>query len=264
MERSRADTSDLNATLLAVTTSTLPEKYAGDHTFQRFPARPFLWFLRGVVMKIPPLKRFAVDLFANIYYDSAPYTWDNMSWLGVPCQKFPSDLWIYQEIISEKKPDVIIETGTLHGGSALYMATLFDILGHGRVISIDLQLRDDRPQHPRIHYISGFSSTAPEVFQQLEPLLEGTSQRMVILDSDHRKPHVDDELKLYRKYVTKGQYLVVEDSSIGGHPISCLFGPGPFESITEFVRANDNFVIDKSREKLLVTANANGFLLRVK
>ena len=247
-----------------MTTSTLPEKYAADHSFQRFPARPFLWFLRGVIMKIPPLQRFAVDLFANIYYDSAPFTWDNMSWLGVPCQKFPSDLWIYQEIISEKRPDVVIETGTLHGGSALYMANLFDILGHGRVISIDLQLRDDRPQHPRIHYISGFSSTAPEVFQQLEPLLEGTSQRMVILDSDHRKPHVDEELTIYPKYVTPGQYLVVEDSSINGHPVSCQFGPGPFESIMEFVKADDRFVIDLKREKLLVTANKNGFLLRVK
>lgn len=245
-------------------TTTQREKYDAGHSFNRFPARPFLWFLRGVVMKIPPLRRFAVDLFANIYYDSAPTTWDNMSWLGVPCQKFPSDLWIYQEIISEKRPDLVIETGTLHGGSALYLATLFDILGHGRVISIDLQVRDDRPQHPRIHYISGFSSTAPEVIRQLEPLLEGSSQRMVILDSDHRKPHVDEELGIYSEYVTPGQYLVVEDSSINGHPLSCQFGPGPFESIMEFVQSDDRFVIDKAKEKLLVTANTNGFLLRVK
>lgn len=245
-------------------TTTVPEKYSGDHSFQRFPARPFLWFLRGVVMKIPALQRFAVDLFANIYYDSAPQTWDNMSWLGVPCQKFPSDLWIYQEIIFKNRPDVVIETGTLFGGSALYMASLFDVIGHGQVVSIDLQIREDRPQHPRIHYISGASSTSPDVIRQLELLLEGSTQRMVILDSDHRKPHVDTELGIYSKYVTPGQYLVVEDSSINGHPVSCQFGPGPFESITEFIKTDDRFVIDTSKEKLLITANKNGFLLRVK
>ncbi|MEO8051856.1 MAG: CmcI family methyltransferase [Acidobacteriota bacterium] len=245
-------------------TTTVPEKYDESHSFQRFPARPFLWFLRGVIMKIPPLQRFAVDLFANIYYDSAPQTWDNMSWLGVPCQKFPSDLWIYQEIISQKRPDIVIETGTLHGGSALYLASLFDLIGHGQVVSIDLQVREDRPEHPRIHYIAGASSTSPESIRQLEPLLEGSTKRMVILDSDHRKAHVDAELGLYSKYVTADQYLVVEDSSINGHPLSCQFGPGPYESIMEFVQADDRFVVDKTKEKLLVTANTNGFLLRVK
>jgi cephalosporin hydroxylase len=249
---------------LSAVTPTAPEKYAADHSFQKIPARPLLWFLRGVVMKLPPLQRFVVDLFANIFYDSAPYTWDNLSWLGVPCQKFPGDLWIYQEIIFQNRPDIVIETGTLYGGSALYLASLFDVLGHGRVVSIDFQVREDRPRHPRIHYIAGSSSISPETVRRVEPLLEGSARRMVILDSDHRKAHVDAELGIYSRYVTPGQYLVVEDSSINGHPFSCRFGPGPFESITEFIQADDRFVIDKTKEKLLVTANKNGFLLRLR
>src|ERR1035437_6480331 len=152
-------------------------KYAEDHSFGRLPRRPVFWFFTRVVQKIPVLKRAAVDLFENIYYDSAKTTWDNMSWLGVPCEKYPTDLWIYQEIISAHKPDVIIETGTLYGGSALYLASLLDLVGHGRGIPIDIQTRKDRPHHPRVTYVTG-SSVSPEVVQQLKPLLEGSVRRM--------------------------------------------------------------------------------------
>ena len=238
-------------------------KYAADHSFRWLPRRPVFWFVSRVVQKIPVLKQMAIDLFENIYYDSARTTWDDMSWLGVPCQKYPTDLWIYQEIISSLKPDVIIETGTLYGGSALYLASLLDLIGHGRVISIDIQIRQDRPRHPRVTYITG-SSVSPEVIRQLEPLLEGSASRMVILDSDHRKPHVDEELRIYSRYVTRDQYLIVEDSAINGHPISAQFGPGPFESLALFLRDRQDFTVDKTKEKFFLTANHNGYLLRVK
>jgi len=227
------------------------------------PRRPVFWFFRGVVQKVPVLKRLAIDLFENIYYDSAKSTWDNMSWLGVSCQKYPTDLWVYQEILSSAKPDLVIETGTLYGGSALYLASLMDLLGRGHVISVDLQRKPNLPSHPRITYITG-SSVAPEVIAELEPLLEKYASRMVILDSDHRKPHVDEELRIYHRYVTKDQYLIVEDSSVNGHPVSAQFGPGPFESVLEFLKDNDLFTLDKTKEKFFVTANHNGYLLRVK
>jgi cephalosporin hydroxylase len=238
-------------------------KYAEDHSFSQLPRRPVFWLFTRVVQKIPVLKRAAVDLFENIYYDSAKSTWDDMSWLGVPCQKYPTDLWIYQEIISAHKPDLIIETGTLYGGSALYLASLLDLVGHGSVISVDIQTRQDRPPHPRITYVTG-SSVSPEVVQQLESLLEGSVTRMVILDSDHRKMHVDEELRIYSRYVTIGQYLIVEDSAVNGHPISARFGPGPFESLASFLRGRDDFKADKTKEKFFLSANHNGYLLRVK
>ena len=238
------------------------EKYAEDYS-PSMPRRPVFWFFSRVVQKIPFLKRLAIDLFENIYFDSAKTTWDDMSWLGTSCQKYSTDLWIYQEIIFSLKPDVIIETGTLYGGSALYLASLLDLIGHGRVISIDFQSRLDRPRHPRVTYITG-SSVSPDVIGQLEPILEGSTERMVILDSDHRKPHVDEELRIYSQYVTVGQYLIVEDSSINGHPVSAQFGPGPFESVASFLRGRSDFEIDKKKEKFLLTANHNGFLLRVK
>jgi cephalosporin hydroxylase len=233
------------------------------NSFGQFPSRPLLWFVRGIVMRSAFLKQAAIDLFENIYYDSPKSTWDNTSWLGVPCKKYPTDLWIYQEIIFENKPDVIIETGTLCGGSALYLASLLDLIGHGRVISIDLEFREGRPCHNRVNYITG-SSTSSSVLAQLEPLLRNSGSRMVILDSDHRQAHVEEELRIYSQFVTPGQYLIVEDSAINGHPVFAKFGPGPFEAIATFLKSTDEFVVDKTKERFFLSANHNGNLRRVK
>jgi cephalosporin hydroxylase len=233
------------------------------NSFGQFPARPFLWFVTGIVKRSPFLKQAVIDLFENIYYDSPKSTWDSTSWLGAPCKKYPTDLWIYQEIIFENKPDLIIETGTLYGGSALYLGSLLDLVGHGRVISIDLEVREARPHHNRVTYVTG-SSTESATIAQLEPLLRDSVTRMVILDSDHRKAHVEEELRIYSQYVTPGQYLIVEDSAINGHPVYGKFGPGPFEAIATFLKGTNDFVVDKTREKFFLSANHNGNLRRIR
>lgn len=233
------------------------------NTGPRFPSRPLLWFVKGVVKRTSFLRQAAIDLFENIYYDSLKSTWDNSSWLGVPCKKYPTDLWVYQEIIYQNRPDIIIETGTLFGGSALYLASLLDLVGHGRVISIDVEFRDGRPNHHRITYLTG-SSTSPAVISELELLIRDTGTRMVILDSDHSQAHVEEELRIYSRYVTLGQYLIVEDSAINGHPVYPRFGPGPFEAIETFLNSTDEFVIDKTKEKFFLSANHSGNLRRIK
>jgi len=50
--------------------------------------------------------------------------WQNLSWLGVPVLTNPFDLFIIQELIFKLQPDFIIETGTAHGGSALFYASI--------------------------------------------------------------------------------------------------------------------------------------------
>jgi cephalosporin hydroxylase len=76
-----------------------------------------------------------VDDFHRLYYESGDRggTWKDMRWLGVAVAKCPMDLWIYQELLFELRPDVILETGTAHGGSAFYLATLCDILKQGKI-----------------------------------------------------------------------------------------------------------------------------------
>jgi cephalosporin hydroxylase len=102
------------------------------------------WLIYQRIYVNPKLKRRIVDQFHKFYYDFFVFgeTWGRTFWLGIPAQKLPMDLWIYQEIIYEIKPDVIIETGTECGGSALFLASICDLVQNGKVISIDVAHRE--------------------------------------------------------------------------------------------------------------------------
>ena len=89
-------------------------------------------------------------------------------------EKTPQDLWIYQEIMYETRPDVLVEAGTADGGSAYYFATIFDGLRHGRVITIDIKDKPNRPKHDRITYLLG-SSTSNEIITKLKTLIAPVS-----------------------------------------------------------------------------------------
>jgi cephalosporin hydroxylase len=194
--------------------------------------------------------------------------------MGIPVWKCPFDLWVYQEIIHELGPDLIIETGTAWGGSALFLASVLDQLGHGSVLSIDLRSRSPLPSHPRIRYLEG-SSTDPGVFAQAAGAAQaaasasasasaGDGPVVVLLDSDHHCAHVIEELRLYSPLVSVGSYVIVEDTNINGHPVAPEFGPGPMEAVDQFLVEEPNFVVDRHREKFGMTLNPRGFLRRVR
>jgi cephalosporin hydroxylase len=208
----------------------------------------------------------AIDAFHQVYYDTPERTIYNTHWLGVAAQKYPTDLWIYQEIIHELRPDFIVETGTYWGGSALFLASVCEMVGHGEVITIDIrpiaESQSTHPTHPRITYVEG-SSVAPEVVADVRRRTDGAQTVMVILDSDHGREHVLNELKVWSDVVTEGSYLIVEDSNVNGHPVLPEFGPGPMEAIELFLSQSSDFSPDRSREKFLLTANPSGFLKKV-
>ena len=209
----------------------------------------------------------AVDAFHRVYYESAERTLYNIQWLGVDAQKYPTDLWVYQEIIFELRPDFIVETGTYWGGSALFLASICDLIGHGQVITIDVRPIAESPTtcpaHPRITYVEG-SSIAPHVVEQVRSAIGDAATVMVILDSDHGSEHVVNELKVWADVVTDGSYLIVEDSNVNGHPVYPEFGPGPMEAMELFLTTNADFAPDRSREKFLLTANPKGFLKKAR
>jgi cephalosporin hydroxylase len=206
------------------------------------------------------LDRAAVGRAHNVLYESA--AWADARWLGTQALKNPLDLWIYQEIVVETKPELIVETGTYRGGSALYLASLCDLVGRGEVVSIDIEpMRDDYPEHPRITYLAGRSSTDPAVVEEVRERAQGRAI-LVILDSDHSQGHVAAELAAYARLVPVGCYLIVEDSNIG--QIRKDLMPGPLEAIENFLAGTDEFVIDREREKFLITFNPSGYLRRVR
>jgi cephalosporin hydroxylase len=202
-----------------------------------------------------------VDQFHRLYYHSAKAPWRYTSFAGVRALKNPADLWLYQEILTEVRPDVIIEAGTKYGGSAYYLASMLDLLGHGHVITIDVKELPGRPEHPRITYLTG-SSTDPAVVDHVDKIVDG-ARTLVILDSDHRRHHVLNELRVWHSRVPVGSYVIVEDSNINGHPVARNWGPGPMEALEEFLSENDQFVVDESKHKYFVTFNPRGYLKRV-
>jgi cephalosporin hydroxylase len=64
--------------------------------------------------------------------------------------------------------------------------------------------------------------------------------------------------------VSVGNYLIVEDTNINGHPVEQHFGSGPMEAVETFLHENKNFVVDQEREKFFLTFNPKGYLRRIK
>ena len=198
--------------------------------------------------------------FHRKYYNSD--VWKTMKWLGHPLLKCPLDLWIYQEIITELRPGLIIETGTYEGGSAMFMASICDLLGHGHVVTID-PTPSVTPEHPRITYLRG-SSVDPTILAQVQQMVDHTDGPVVaILDAEHSKAYVVHELTHYSKFVTLGSYLICEDTNVNGRPVAVGFGPGPGEAVDEFLSVRPDYVRDPHRERLMMTFNPGGYLKRV-
>ena len=146
-----------------------------------------------------------------------PYTF---SWMGRPIIQLPEDMIRTQEVIYHIKPDVIIETGVAHGGSLIYYASLCKAMGRGRVIGIDIEIRPPNRKAIEAHELAGYitlvegSSTAPEIVMKVKSMMRPGESALVILDSNHTKQHVTDELEAYHALVTSGSYIVATDGSM--------------------------------------------------
>jgi cephalosporin hydroxylase len=186
--------------------------------------------------------------------------WLATFWMGRNVYKCPTDLWIYQELLHLVRPDLIVETGTAHGGSALYLASMCDLIGDGRVVTIDVLAQDDLPEHPRIRYLNG-SSVSDAVLAQVHDEAAGAERVMVILDSDHSRDHVLAELRAYAPLVSEGSYMIVEDTIAG--QVDPDHGPGPDEAIERFLKETDAFAVDEVCEKFMLTFQPGGYLKRV-
>ncbi len=221
--------------------------------------RGFRDYVRRKLYFNPKLERSVIETFHRLYYDSLVY--ERTYWQGVPVWKCPLDLWIYQELLHQVRPRLIIETGTAHGGSALYFANLMDLVGAGEIITIDIQPRPNRPQHSRITYLTG-SSVAPDIVRQVHERARDTSPVLVVLDSDHSRDHVLGELDSFAGLVTPGSYVVVEDTNLNDHPVWPDLGPGPMEAVDAFLVRRPDFEVDQAREKFFLTFNPRGYLRR--
>lgn len=194
--------------------------------------------------------------------------WQQTTWLGINCWKSVTDLWNYQEILFSLKPTLVIEFGTRFGGSAVFYTSILRLIGQPfKVLSVDISFDALNPAargYPEIEFVES-SSTVPAVAERIRQLKSEFPGRVfAILDSDHSKDHVLAEMKMLRPLLCAGDYLLVEDSCVNGHPIMPGFGPGPYEAIEAYEREfPDDYTHDHGREnKFGWTLAPNGYLVR--
>jgi cephalosporin hydroxylase len=217
--------------------------------------------LRDGIVECRTKYRNLVEDFHRLWYQN-PFTWGMTHWMGVPLLKCPTDLWTYQEVVVALQPSLIIETGTAFGGSALWFAHLLDLLGRGRVVTIDLEPGDKVPAHPRIQYVRG-SSIDPSIVAQVRTWAQD-ERVMVVLDSDHSAEHVTAEMDAYGPMVTSGQFMVIEDTNINGRPVAIDWkgGPGPGPAVDAWLPQHPEFTRDVWAERHFLTMHPGGWLKR--
>ncbi len=182
-------------------------------------------------------------------------------WMGHRALKNPLDAWIYQEIISEIKPDIILEIGNKSGGSTLFLAGLCQGLHHGKVLALDINRDRMTAKHKLITKITGDAGD-PRIIREIHRRCHG-KLTLIIHDADHSKEAVLRDLRNYSDLVPYPSYFIVEDTIQGlPHFLDQKHAneDSPLGAIDEFLNENRRFRIDKTRERYLLTANFNGYL----
>ena len=182
------------------------------------------------------------------------------TWMGRPVIQLPEDMLRTQEVIFSLQPDVIIETGVAHGGSLIFYASLCRLMGKGRVVGVDIEIRSHNRKAIEEHDLSSYitliegNAISEDIFQRVRHQCASGKTVLVLLDSCHEKAHVSKELELYSQLVSIGSYIVATDGimrSLAGAPRSkedwCWNNPA--EAAKDFVASHPEFIIEVPKWK---------------
>jgi len=228
--------------------------------------------LAGNEISDKPLRRksyhekYKMSLRDWLIYHQKEIVIKQVTWMGTPIFKNVLDAWIYQEIIYEIQPDVIVEIGSGYGGSTKYFANLLDILNKGKVISIDKDRSIYNVEHKRVTALTG-SSSDPEIVAKVAEACDNKAA-LLIQDGDHSRQQVSEDLENYSKFISLNSYFIVEDGIVDLFHYGDSLGfeeeeDGPLAAVEEFLEHHPEFEIDSVRERYLLTYNPKGFLKRI-
>jgi cephalosporin hydroxylase len=233
--------------------------------------------LKNTILRATNLELTKKALALQVELDKFKYGY-SFSWCGVPVIRLPDDIVVFQELVWELEPKVIVEIGVARGGSVILSSSLLHLLGNGgQVYGLDIDIR----KHNRIaienHKLSSNitllegDSTSSEIINNLEKKLNGNQIDILVLDSNHTHEHVFKELMAYSGLVRIGGYIVLPDTVIELFPKGYYsadrpwdVGDNPMTALLEFLNKNKNFQIDEIRSsKAAISESPKGYIVRV-
>ena len=244
-------------------------KIGGDEEFEQRNKK----FINSMNKNKSLLKK-SKDWIDNVFDYEYVY---HFRWLGRPIIQFPQDMVAVQELIWKIKPDFIIESGIARGGSLIFYASILELLNHGKIIGVDIDIRkhnrieiENHTLFKRIKLIEG-SSIDDSVIHKIKKIIKDKKKIMILLDSHHTEQHVLEELEKYSPFVRSGSYVVVFDTIIEDmkkhHSKNRPWNHGnnPKTAVSKFLKKNKRFKIDKEiQKKLLITSCPDGYLKCIK
>ena len=244
-------------------------KIGGDEEFEQRNKK----FINSMNKNKSLLKK-SKDWIDNVFDYEYVY---HFRWLGRPIIQFPQDMVAVQELIWKIKPDFIIESGIARGGSLIFYASILELLNHGKIIGVDIDIRkhnrieiENHTLFKRIKLIEG-SSIDDSVIHKIKKIIKDKKKIMILLDSHHTEQHVLEELEKYSPFVRSGSYIVVFDTIIEDmkkhHSKNRPWNHGnnPKTAVSKFLKKNKRFKIDKEiQKKLLITSCPDGYLKCIK
>jgi cephalosporin hydroxylase len=159
---------------------------------------------------------------------------------GVNYVKCPFDYVIYQMLLEEVKPDLVIEIGTFNGGGALYISDIISRWG-GVVHTIDIENKELDPLIEKNSNIFTFN----DGYQGYDiNLSKKFSKILVIDDGSHYYHDVKSSFEKFNGVVSLGSYFIVEDGAIYFESPDSHDG-GPIKAIEEILKETQDFEIDR-------------------
>jgi cephalosporin hydroxylase len=203
------------------------------------------------------------------------------SYAGLPIRKFPEDLRVYERLMWETRPNVVIEIGTQSGASALWFRDrLSDLARYGRistprVISIDL---DVAPATANLAAVApGFAEDivllpgdvcSSLLARVVRAHLPTNARCLVIEDSAHTYATTMAALRHFSSLVPLHGFFIVEDGCVD---IEAMrpdpdWPRGVLPAVDDWLASPEGsrFTIRRELEWYGISCHPRGFLQRIR
>jgi cephalosporin hydroxylase len=260
----RDDTTGEERALVVV--SLALKEYEATEEFRRAQIRKSREGYAKVAAWMQKLPREKVRELTGAFYRLP--VWQRLSYQGIPSTKNPFDLFMIQQIIFETRPELIVETETGTGASALYYAAVSQgVEFPTKILTVDSSDRHGAAQANPLWgaYVEFFqgSATDPEIVKKISERVKNR-RVLVTLGSGASTAQVLAALRSYAPLVSKGSYVVVEGAPLDGVHTPTSQQNGATAAVEQFLAAggSQEFERDISREMFFWTSSPGGWLKR--